>query len=773
MNLDTFWTELRRRRVVRVVVAYAVAVFIILQVASLTFEPLGLPAWTYQFVLILCMGGFPVVSALAWAFDVKKDSGSDAETKKARSFRVTRPVIIGCIVLLGSGFALWNFSTNPTEIEADGVDVDLMAVVPFRISSADERVTILREGVLDMLAPIFSGKPEIIDSGRMINAWRDYAGDSEANLSEAESVELARRLGAGRVLVGSVVGDGEGFAMNARLLRVPGGDLIGDVSIDGSAPSLRETLTQLASQVLSMEAGVDEGQIDYLTELPLDALAAYLDGRSAYRRTAYVEARTAYIRALDIDSTFALAALGAYQAIQMGLDTERFSLQARVGRLLRNHLDNLPPRDEEFVRLLLPTGRSSVVERHATLGELVNRFPERPEAWYQYGDQMFHNMWRVSQDDWSERSKEAFEKALDLDPLMEITRQHLDYHQAMSPDTVGLRDMLNNRIRIAAGSETEVWARSSMASMLGDSANLAWINDNIEQLSYTQVQMLIINEGMIPFGFRYPSPYMDRIFARTERSALTPTDRMQHMTLLHGYLRSAGRSDEADDVLRDFEAEFYPVPNYWIEANLYWDGPADPARNAVPVLQASIPAQGSLTGPDATSATILEVWKMRQGDLSSVGLTIERLRDGSNDPDPAHGRNAYFALALETVAAHRRNEARSTELVEELTRTLDQGVAGAPYWSQFELSSILEERGNPAKAARILKYVGGTDPFPLGMSTILREAGRLNELAGNLTEALNDYRSFQRIRPNPDSRFDAMSESIGQRIAELEATLEN
>ena len=229
-----------------------------------------------------------------------------------------------------------------------------MAVVPFRISSADERVTILREGVLDMLAPIFSGTPQIIDSGRMINAWRDFAGDSEADLSEAESVELARRLGAGRVLVGSVVGDGESFAMNARLLRVPGGDLIGDVSIDGSAPSLRETLTQLASQVLSMEAGVDEGEIDYLTEVPLDALTAYIDGRSAYRRTAYIEARTAHMKALDIDSTFALAAVGAYQAIQMGLDAERFTLRDRALRLLRNHIDNLPPRDEEFVRLWLP-----------------------------------------------------------------------------------------------------------------------------------------------------------------------------------------------------------------------------------------------------------------------------------------------------------------------------------------------------------------------------------------------------------------------------------
>ena len=59
------------------------------------------------------------------------------------------------------------------------------------------------------------------------------------------------------------------------------------------------------------------------------------------------------------------------------------------------------------------------------------------------------------------------------------------------------------------------------------------------------------------------------------------------------------------------------------------------------------------------------------------------------------------------------------------------------------------------------------------MSTILRESARLNALAGNLTEALIDYRAFQRIRPNPDSRFDAMSESIDQKIVELEAELEN
>jgi serine/threonine-protein kinase len=345
MKPDEIWDELKRRRVVRVALAYAAALFLVLQVADLTFEPLGLPEVAFRILLMVGLVCFPVAVALAWAFDVTPEGVKAADSVDGVGSRRLGPAVIGVAVVVAAGVGYWQFWGGPEPVGAEGIDPELIAVVPFRISSPDERVAILREGVIDMLAPVFSRVPRIVDSGAMISAWRVFIdGDESMELSERQAVELARRLGAGRALVGSVVGSAESFVLNARLLSVPDGELIGDASVDGSADGLREALSQFAGQVLSMEAGVDQGQIDYLSDVPLGALEAYLEGRQAYRRTAWVEARTAFSRALDADSTFALAALGAREAVQMGLDADRAGLGSRANRLLRDHLDRLPPR---------------------------------------------------------------------------------------------------------------------------------------------------------------------------------------------------------------------------------------------------------------------------------------------------------------------------------------------------------------------------------------------------------------------------------------------
>ena len=58
--------ELNRRKVLRTVGAYAVGVFVLLQLMDAAVEPLRLPDWLPTLVVVVVILGFPLVFLLAW-----------------------------------------------------------------------------------------------------------------------------------------------------------------------------------------------------------------------------------------------------------------------------------------------------------------------------------------------------------------------------------------------------------------------------------------------------------------------------------------------------------------------------------------------------------------------------------------------------------------------------------------------------------------------------------------------------------------------------------
>ena len=68
--MPPLFEELKRRKVIRVVVAYIIVGWLLIQVAETTFEPMGLPDWTLRLVIVLVALGLPLAAALAWAFDI-------------------------------------------------------------------------------------------------------------------------------------------------------------------------------------------------------------------------------------------------------------------------------------------------------------------------------------------------------------------------------------------------------------------------------------------------------------------------------------------------------------------------------------------------------------------------------------------------------------------------------------------------------------------------------------------------------------------------------
>jgi predicted ATPase len=65
-----FYAELRRRRVFRVLIPYAIAAWVLIQVVETTFPYIGLPPLAVTAVIVLAVAGFPVAALLSWVFDI-------------------------------------------------------------------------------------------------------------------------------------------------------------------------------------------------------------------------------------------------------------------------------------------------------------------------------------------------------------------------------------------------------------------------------------------------------------------------------------------------------------------------------------------------------------------------------------------------------------------------------------------------------------------------------------------------------------------------------
>src|SRR5205085_10410015 len=70
VKLSIWLQELKRRRVFRALVTYAIAAFAILQVIEPVMHGLALPEWVLKAVVIGLGLGLPVTLLLAWAYDI-------------------------------------------------------------------------------------------------------------------------------------------------------------------------------------------------------------------------------------------------------------------------------------------------------------------------------------------------------------------------------------------------------------------------------------------------------------------------------------------------------------------------------------------------------------------------------------------------------------------------------------------------------------------------------------------------------------------------------
>ena len=232
----SFFSELKRRNVIRVGIAYTVAAWVLLQVIDLVLENIDAPGWVMKVFMLIVAVGFPVSVIIAWAYELTPE-GIKRESEIDRSQSVTHStgrkldrIVIG-FLLLAVVLLLFNpFEQNDTLNSPAPVQEQVsakpgspepahleksVAVLPFVNMSSDPEQEYFSDGLSEELLNRLANNNQLRVAARTSSF--QFKGHN------LDITEIGRQLKVNNVLEGSVRKSGNRLRITAQLIEVDSG----------------------------------------------------------------------------------------------------------------------------------------------------------------------------------------------------------------------------------------------------------------------------------------------------------------------------------------------------------------------------------------------------------------------------------------------------------------------------------------------------------------------------------------------------------------------
>jgi len=217
MRIDTFFTELKRRNVYKVAVAYAIVGWLLVQVATQVFPFFEIPNWAVRLVVLAIVIGFPIALVIAWAFELTPeglkrtedvDLAAAAQRPRHRAWIVV--VIIAGAMSLGL-FMLGRYGFREKKSVLNETSAKSIAVLPFENLSRDPDNAYFVDGTQD----------EILTRLAKISALKVISRTSTTRYtSHPDNLrQIARELGVANILEGSVQRAEGAVRVNVQLIE--------------------------------------------------------------------------------------------------------------------------------------------------------------------------------------------------------------------------------------------------------------------------------------------------------------------------------------------------------------------------------------------------------------------------------------------------------------------------------------------------------------------------------------------------------------------------
>src|SRR5438094_317415 len=340
MKIDNFFSELKRRNVVRMAGLYLVGAWLLTQVASTVLPMFGAPDWLPRSIVILLAIAFLPALIFSWVFELtpqglKRDEDVAPEQSIAPQTgrRMNRLIIAVLVVALGY-FVFDKFvlsqrreksaATMPSSESNPAPNEKSVAVLAFANLSDDKGSEYFSDGISEELLTVLQKIPGLHVAAR--TSAFSFKGKN------ATAQEIGQKLGVAHLVEGSVRKAGDVVRIAARLTQANTGEEQWSENYTRNLKDVFAVQTELAQTIVEQLRGqLTGGAANPTTKAEIqaevraaekggtksvEAHESNLQGRffiNRYLEKETDQARAAYQRAVELDPKFALAWAGLAQ----------------------------------------------------------------------------------------------------------------------------------------------------------------------------------------------------------------------------------------------------------------------------------------------------------------------------------------------------------------------------------------------------------------------------------------------------------------------------
>lgn len=275
MTVSSLLAELKRRHVLRVVGAYLVAAWVVIEVSATVLPELLFPPWALRLIIALAAAGLPVVVAVSWVFDLTKTGIVRTDAVREADPPLPPPPDRGPSVAV---LPFANLSADPeNEYFSDGITEDIIA----RLSGIEGLRVISRTSVM---------------------RYRD---------TDRSLREIGRELAVKTVLEGSVRRAAGRVRIVAQLIDVATDDHVWSEVYDRDLEDIFTIQTDVAHRIAdALQARLPSAEASGERQTSVEAYELYLKGRYAWNQRTPASLRRSVDlleAAVEADPDYALA----------------------------------------------------------------------------------------------------------------------------------------------------------------------------------------------------------------------------------------------------------------------------------------------------------------------------------------------------------------------------------------------------------------------------------------------------------------------------------